>query len=592
MIQLKTRWADAVSAVAPLPEYPRPAMARDSYFNLNGQWEYAMSENAAVESYDGNILVPFSPETLMSGVQKILQPGEYLHYRKTFVLPEGFKQDRVLLHFGAVDQECTVAVNGKVVGGHKGGYTAFSFDITDALVEGENELTVAVQDWTEKKPHARGKQKLVRTGKWSSLFYTPQSGIWKTVWMESVAAEYVEKVQLTALYDEQAVRVKITAKGENTAAKVVVLDEGRVVAEAEVAVGTDAVIALGECKAWTPDTPHLYDVQVSYGNDSVKCYFGMRKFNVAKDSNGILRFFMNNEPVFFNGVLDQGYWPESLLTAPTEEALAYDIIKLKELGFNMIRKHIKVEPDRFYYLCDKYGMFVWQDMPNGGGDYDMLFVTELTNAYDWIARNVTDDHYAWFMRDDEEGRKQYYVDLQAMIEELYNHPCIATWVPFNEGWGQFDANKATALIRSIDPTRFVNEACGWFDQHGGDMYSIHNYAPGLEITAQPDRVVALTEFGGYAFAMPGHLACEKEFGYQSYHSKEELTANYKRLWEAEIYPNVERGMCSTVYTQTSDIEEEINGIFTYDRDEVKLLEDDVKALNAKLYQVFAEKVTK
>ena len=264
-------------------------------------------------------------------------------------------------------------------------------------------------------------------------------------------------------------------------------------------------------------------------------------------------------------------------------------IKLKELGFNMIRKHIKVEPDRFYYLCDKYGMFVWQDMPNGGGDYDMLFVTELTNAYDWIARNVTD---AWFMRDDEEGRKQYYVDLQAMIEELYNHPCIATWVPFNEGWGQFDANKATALIRSVDPTRFVNEACGWFDQHGGDMYSIHNYAPGLEITAQPDRVVALTEFGGYAFAMPGHLACEKEFGYQSYHSKEELTANYKRLWEAEIYPNVERGMCSTVYTQTSDIEEEINGIFTYDRDEVKLLEDDVKALNDKLYQVLAEKVTK
>jgi len=258
----------------------------------------------------------------------------------------------------------------------------------------------------------------------------------------------------------------------------------------------------------------------------------------------------------------------------------------------MIRKHIKVEPDRFYYLCDKYGMFVWQDMPNGGGDYDMLFVTELTNAYDWIARNVTDDHYAWFMRDDEEGRNQYYADLQAMIEELYNHPCIATWVPFNEGWGQFDANKATALIRSVDPTRFVNEACGWFDQHGGDMYSIHNYAPGLEITAQPDRVVALTEFGGYAFAMPGHLACEKEFGYQSYHSKEELTANYKRLWEAEIYPNVERGMCSTVYTQTSDIEEEINGIFTYDRDEVKLLEEDVKALNAKLYQVFAEKVTK
>ena len=345
-------------------------------------------------------------------------------------------------------------------------------------------------------------------------------------------------------------------------------------------------------RPWSPEDPFLYTVEIDIkSGDHVESYFGMRKFSIV-EHQGRKVLGLNNKPYFQHGLLDQGYWPESLLTAPTEEALAYDIIKLKELGFNMIRKHIKVEPDRFYYLCDKYGMFVWQDMPNGGGDYDMLFVTELTNAYDWIARNVTDDHYAWFMRDDEEGRNQYYVDLQAMIEELYNHPCIATWVPFNEGWGQFDANKATAFIRNLDSTRFVNEACGWFDQHGGDMYSIHNYAPGLEITAQPDRVVALTEFGGYAFAMPGHLACEKEFGYQSYHSKEELTANYKRLWEAEIYPNVERGMCSTVYTQTSDIEEEINGIFTYDRDEVKLLESTVQELNAKLYQVFAEKVTK
>ena len=592
MIQLKTRWAQEVSAENALPEYPRPSMVRDSFLNLNGNWEYCINQAPTTDAYDGTILVPYAPETLLSGVQKIVTPNDFLHYRKVFTLPDGFKKDRVLLHFGAVDQECTVYLNGQEIGSHKGGYNAFSFDITAALAEGENVLTLTVQDFTEKKPHARGKQKLVRQGKWASLFYTPQSGIWKTVWMESVADEYIRKVQITPLYNEESVRVHVFAAGAEKTAKVSVLDEGRVVAEAEIPVNQDAVVALGECKAWTPDTPHLYDLKVVYGADAVACYFGMREFHVQKDSQGILRFFMNNEPVFFNGVLDQGYWPESLLTPPTEEALKYDIVKLKELGFNMIRKHIKVEPERFYYLCDKIGMFVWQDMPNGGGDYDMLFVTELTNAYDWIARNVTDDHYEWFMRADEEGRAQYYVDLQGMIEELYNHPCIATWVPFNEGWGQFDANKATALIRSVDPTRFVNEACGWFDQHGGDMYSIHNYAPGLDITAQPDRVVALTEFGGYAYAMPGHLACEKEFGYQSFHSKEELTANYKRLWNDEIFPNVERGMSATVYTQTSDIEEEINGIFTYDRDEVKLLEADVLALNQKLYQVFAEKVTK
>ena len=591
MIQLKSRWAQEVTAQNALPEYPRPSMVRDSYLNLNGSWDYCINQSPTTDHYDGTILVPFSPETLLSGVQKIVMPSDYLHYRKVFTLPEGFRKDRVILHFGAVDQECTVFVNGTEVGGHKGGYTAFSFDITAYLTEGENVLTLTVQDATEQKPHARGKQKLNRTGKWSSLFYTPQSGIWKTVWLESVAAEYIEKVKVTPLYDEQAIRLCVSANGTGTA-KVTVLDEGRVVAEAEIAVNENMVLPLGECKAWTPDTPHLYDLKVTYGSDAVDSYFGMRKFSVERDSEGILRFFMNNEPVFFNGVLDQGYWPESLLTPPTEEALKYDIVKLKELGFNMIRKHIKVEPDRFYYLCDKIGMFVWQDMPNGGGDYDMLFVTELTNAYNWIARNVTDDHYAWFMRDDAEGRAQYYQDLQAMIEELYNHPCIATWVPFNEGWGQFDANKATALIRKLDPTRFVNEACGWFDQHGGDMYSIHNYSAGLEIQAQPDRVVALTEFGGYSYAMPGHLACEKEFGYQSFHSKEELSANYQRLWEDEIFPNVERGMCSTVYTQTSDIEEEINGIFTYDRDEVKLLEPVVQAMNQKLYQVFAEKVTK
>lgn len=590
MIQLMSRWAKDVSVENALPEYPRPNLVRDSYFNLNGEWEYCINKEKTVTKYDGTILVPYSPETKLSGVEKIVMPEDYLHYRKVFVLPEGFKKDRVILHFGAVDQECIVSLNGNRLGGHLGGYMAFSFDITDYLVEGENVLTLCVKDMTEKKPHARGKQKLVKKGKYGSLFYTPQSGIWKTVWMESVSNDYIKTLKITPQYDYSAIALKVRTNGGKGTANVVVMDGDTVVTEQTIATNKEVIINIGDFKAWTPDTPHLYDLKITYGEDEVTSYFGMRKFSVERDSNGILRFFMNNKPFFFNGILDQGYWPESLLTPPTDDALKYDIIKLKELGYNTIRKHIKVEPERFYYHCDKIGMIVWQDMPNGGGDYNMVFVTYLTNAFDWFARGVKDNHYKMFKRDDKEGREQYYRDLKRMIAQLYNYPCIATWVPFNEGWGQFDANKATELIRSLDKTRFINEACGWFDQKGGDMYSIHNYQRKLVVEPKKDRVVALTEFGGYAYAMPGHLACEKEFGYQSYKSKEELTANYKRLWEEEIYPNLERGLCSSIYTQTSDIEEEINGIMTYDRDEVKFVEEEVKKLNKKLYRMFEESV--
>ena len=589
MIQLMSKWGKTVTAANVLPEYPRPNLVRDSFINLNGEWEYCINQEKTTNRYDGKILVPFSPETELSGVKKIVMPKDYLHYRKSFTIPEDFNKGRVLLHFGAVDQECTVLLNGNVLGEHIGEYTAFHFDITDYLVDGENILTLCVKDMTEEAPHARGKQKLVQKGKYGSLFYTPQSGIWETVWMESVSKDYIEKIKITPLLDDKAVRLNIKTNVSGTA-KVRVLEQGNVVKEEIVETNKDVIIKLDQVHVWTPDDPYLYDLNVVFGEDEVQSYFGMRKFHVGKDSKGILRFFMNNKPFFFNGILDQGYWPESLLTNPTDEALKYDIIKLKELGFNTIRKHIKVEPDRFYYHCDKIGMIVWQDMPNGGGDYNMVFVTYLTNAFDWFARGVRDNLYGMFKRQDKEGRAQYYRDLEAMIEQLYNHPSIAVWVPFNEGWGQFDARRATALIRSLDKTRFVNEACGWFDQQGGDMYSIHNYKPGLTVKPQEDRVVALTEFGGYSYAMPGHLACEKEFGYQSYHSKEELTSNYKRLWENEIYPNLVNGLSSTIYTQTSDIEEEINGIFTYDRDEVKFVEDEVKEINKKLYRMFEDVV--
>ncbi len=590
MIQLSTRWAKEVDLKHPLPEYPRPNMVRDSYLNLNGEWEYCINQSKETDHYDGTIIVPFSPETMLSGVQKMVMPEDYLHYRKVFVLPEGFKKERVLLHFGAVDQECDVFLNGKKLGSHVGGYLAFYFDITEYLVEGENVLTLCVKDYTEKAPHARGKQKLVRKGGMSSLFYTPQSGIWKTVWLESVADEFVERLKITPMFDVAAVKVEVLTVGEaDNEAFISIYDGSNLVAEMAT-VEKSAVISLPGFTPWTPENPHLYDVKITYGKDEVCSYFGMRKFSTGKDKNGLLRFFMNNKPFFFNGVLDQGYWPESLLTAPTEDALKYDIIKLKELGYNTIRKHIKVEPDRFYYLCDKLGMVVWQDMPNGGGEYNLLHVMYMTNVLSCYGRIIKDNHYGLFARKDEAGRKQYYEDLKGMVEQLYNYPSIAVWVPFNEGWGQFDATKATALIKTVDNSRLINEACGWFDQKGGDMYSIHNYLRKLKVKPNKDRVVALTEFGGYAFPIPGHMACEKEFGYKHYKTKEELTANYRRLWEEEVYPNVAKGMCSTIYTQTSDIEEEINGLMTYDREENKFMEAELKEIHKKLYRVFEEMV--
>ncbi len=595
MIQLKTRWADAAMEGPVHPEYPRPQMVRDSFLNLNGMWEYCINQEMRAERYDGTIRVPFSPETLLSGVQRTVTPKDFLHYKKTFMLPEGFwsgasadcASRRVLLHFGAVDQECIVWMNGKKVGTHKGGYLAFSFDVTSALRAGENVLTVCVRDMTEAKPHARGKQKLVNEGKLRSLFYTPQSGIWKTVWMESVPEQYIEHVKITPLYDEAAIRIHVRTNGEE-AATIRVMDGGQTIAEVCADVNTDTVIPLGGFRPWSPEDPYLYDVTVICGADKVQTYFGMRKVHVGRDRHGILRFFLNDRPYFFNGILDQGYWPESLMTPPTDEALRYDIEKLKDLGFNTIRKHIKIESDRFYYHCDRIGMLVWQDMPNGGGEINSLFATYMPNVSDWFARHVKDSHYWLFGRTDAEGRAQYYRDLSGMIRQLEGHPSIAVWVPFNEGWGQFDAAKATSLIRRMDHTRLVNEACGWFDQRGGDMYSIHNYFKRLRVKPQKDRVVALTEFGGYAYPVPGHLACEKEFGYQKYKSKEDLTANYRRLWNRDVFPNLTRGLSAAIYTQTSDIEEEINGIFTYDRDEVKFVENELRAINTELERRWQE----
>ncbi len=588
MKQLITRWGKHIQKDYVLQEYPRPDFVRDSFYNLNGEWEYAITKEAHVDVYDGKILVPFSPEAALSGVSRIVMPGDYLHYQKKFKVSADFCRGRIFLHFGAVDQECVVYLNGVKLGSHKGGYLPFCFEITKIVRKDENVLALCVTDDTEKKAHARGKQKLKKKGKYKSLFYTPNSGIWKTVWLESTPEQYMKGVRITPDFDNGSIKIDLQAEGCLSEGHIRISENGVAVKELDILVNQEMVVKIHNFHAWSPDTPNLYDVELTYGEDRATTYFGMRKYSTGRDPRGMLRFYLNNEPYFFSGILDQGYWPESLMTPPDDEALIYDIYKMKGLGFNTVRKHIKVESERFYYHCDKIGMIVWQDMPNGGGDYNMGLVTYLPNASNWIARNLKDHWYTALKRTDEIGRRQYYADLEGMVSLLYNHPSIAVWVPFNEGWGQFDAAKATKLIRSMDCSRLINEACGWFDQGGGDMYSIHNYIKKLKISPQKDRVVALTEYGGYSYPVKGHMACKKEFGYRAYQSKEELTQSYQRLWEEELLPNIEKGLCSAIYTQLSDIEEEINGFMTYDREIDKMEEDTIKRLNQKLYKRFRE----
>ena len=585
MKQLMTRWGKNLDREHVREEYPRPNLVRDSYMNLNGSWDFCINEEAACAAYDRTILVPFAPESVLSGVGESVRPENYMHYRRRFALPEGFDRGRVILHFGAVDQECTVYVNGICMGSHCGGYLPFSFDVSGALGEGENVIELCARDRTEKAPYPRGKQKVDNHGLMNSLFYTPCSGIWKSVWLESVPKAYVSGVVMTPRYDDAQIEMEIMASGAGTA-KVTIAFEGSIVCAGEADVNGKTRFDLPGFRPWSPEEPNLYDVTIEYGEDVVRSYFGMRIFEYKPDARGVLRFYLNKKPFFFNGLLDQGYRSDGLLTPPDEAAYEYDIRRLKAMGFNTLRKHIKIEEERFYCLCDRIGMVVWQDMPNGGGEYNMLFCTVAANMTDLIARGVKDSHYNLFARGDAQGREQFYREMEGMIRLLYNYPCIALWTPFNEGWGQFDAKKATERIRRLDSTRLINEACGWFDQGGGDLYSIHNYLRKLKVSPKKDRVVALTEYGGYAYPAKGHMVCEKEFGYKAYKSSEELTRNYERLWNEEIYPNLERGLSAAIYTQVSDVEEEINGVFTYDREIVKLDEETVLRLNYRLYNAF------
>ena len=589
--RLYTRWGRELDPASVLQEYPRPGLVRESYLNLNGYWDYAFTKSERFpEEYDGRILVPFSPEAPLSGVNRQLQPKEYLHYRRTFSLSpaetqNSLKNGRWLLHFGAVDQICTVYVNDRKVGSHTGGYLPFFVDVTEALCDGENLLRVVVRDLSDTSYHAKGKQSLERGGMW----YTAQSGIWQTVWMEHVPENYITSIKISPDYDIGQIRIKVLSSLRvGTAVHAEITFEGQKITEADFLSDQTHKIQLPDFKSWTPEEPNLYDMTLRMGEDQVNTYFAMRKISVQRDSKGILRFFLNNRPYFHNGLLDQGYYPDGLYTAPSDEALQYDILKMKELGFNMLRKHIKIEPERWYYHCDRIGMLVWQDMVCGGEQYSYKFVTLMPNIIPWACRVIKDSHYALFSRKSPEGRKEYYRELKETIRHLYNHPSIVAWVPFNEGWGQFDASKATVMIRSLDHGRLIDEASGWFDQGGGDMYSIHNYFRKLRVRPQKNRVVALTECGGYALHLPQHSYCDEEYGYRKYSSKGELTKGILGLWRKELIPNIHRGLSAVVYTQVSDVEDEVNGLLTYDREIVKVQEDEIRTINREIVKVEAE----
>ena len=583
----------------PLAEYPRPAMRRDSCEILNGPWQYAITQTAEYPAaWQGSILVPYSPEAPASGVGRTLQPGQWLHYHRLFAPPAG-EGGRVLLHFGAVDYACAVQVNGHLAGGHRGGYWPFTLDITDLLNgTGRNSLWVAVQDPTGHGTQARGKQTLKPGG----MFYPAQSGIWQTVWLERVPDNYIQTLTVTPDYDARTVTVRVhTAKPGGAVNLWAMVRAGGVTIAEDW--GSDEADQDGEVTLnipeehffpWSPDTPFLYDLTVGTnqgeeaGLDTVHSYFALRKWSCAPDAHGVLRFCLNDKPILLNGLLDQGYWPEGLYTPPSDAAVERELSEVKALGFNLLRKHAKIEPQRWYYHCDRLGLIVWQDIVNGGSAYNLWFVTYLTNVLQPLLRRFPDGKACrrLLSRAKPAGREEYAHELADTVQALRCHPCIACWVPFNEGWGQVDAGKAVQALRALDGTRLVDEASGWFDQGGGDVHSLHNYFYPLRIRPQK-RTVALSEYGGIAWPMPGHEPPHKTYGYGTAKDRQELTARYKKLQLKTVLPQLEKGLSALVYTQLTDVEDEVNGLFTYDRAAVKPDANAVRSVNAALAAEFA-----
>ncbi len=571
---LVTPWGEKITNT-PLQEYPRPQLRRKSYFNLNGLWQYSITKSPThPQKYDGEILVPFSPESILSGVGKQLRPNWYLWYHRTFKLPASFNKGIVLLHFGAVDSICDVFVNGQPVCHHEGGYNAFSADVTDALrFDAENDVVVKVQDFTDTKYQTNGKQSTHRKGMW----YTPQSGIWQTVWMESVPTQYVKGLKITPDFDNASVTVEVDCNFDEPVT--VVVSEG----EKEVckADGKGKITAKfpGQFKPWSPESPFLYDLTVISRRDKVESYFGMRKFS-CQLVDGVWRTMLNNKPYFQNGLLDQGYWSDGLYTAPSDEAMVFDIQTMKNLGFNTLRKHIKVEPMRWYYHCDRLGMLVWQDMPSGGTSQHKMATLYLP----FLGLNkMRDSHYATFSRKKKESRDTFEREYSEMLNQLYNCPCISTWVPFNEGWGQFDANRIAQFTKQFDPSRFVDHASGWHDQGGGDFHSLHVYFKKVKFKKDKKRVTVLSEFGGYSYKDEKHsFNPDATYTYKAFESLSAFNDGLRELYQRDVIAKIPQGLSAAIYTQVSDVEDEVNGLLTYDRRVLKVDADVMKEINSKV----------
>lgn len=576
--KIATPWAEKVNPSNPLPEYPRPQMVRENWLNLNGLWDYAIrpKDSQGITDYDGKILVPFAAESALSGIGKTVGKENVLLYRHSVTLPREFKNKKVLLHFGAVDWQCDVVVNDVEVGSHKGGYDPFNFDITAALKRsGEQEIKVTVWDPADEGPQPRGKQ--VKMPK--SIWYTSVTGIWQTVWLEAVPETYLESTRL--IPDIDAKTITLQAKVNNLESgdrlKISVWDGTQKVGEKD-AEGSRVSLAVSNAKLWSPENPFLYDVRISVIRkgktiDEVGSYFGMRKISAAPDGNGIQRMQLNNEFLFQYGPLDQGWWPDGLYTAPTDEALKFDIEKTKEMGFNMIRKHVKVEPARWYYHCDKLGMLVWQDMPSG----------DMGNRWDSrpgiIGKATSRERTA-------ESENIFRTEWKAIMDATISFPSIVVWVPFNEAWGQFKTEEIVNWTMSYDPTRLVNAASGGNFHPVGDILDLHNYPepamPSPELFGR-EQIIVLGEYGGLGLPLEGHTWQEKNnWGYQSFSNRGELLKKYEDF--IDRFPAlIEKGLSAAIYTQTTDVEIETNGLMTYDRKVVKMPEAHLKQIHQKLY---------
>lgn len=571
--RIRTQWSEQVNPDNVLPEYPRPIMERTEWKNLNGLWDYVIIEKGkhTPSVFDGKILVPFAVESSLSGVAKTVGAEKELVYRRSFEVPSSWKGKKVLLHFGAVDWKTDVWVNDVKVGSHTGGFTPFSFDITEALQGKNNTLLVKVWDPTDKGYQPRGKQVSRPEGIW----YTPVTGIWQTVWLEPVSESYIQDLRITPDIDNSLLSLKALVKDATSKdlVEVKVFDGQQLVAQGKSINGECVQVAMPEnAKLWSPESPFLYTLKVSLKQggklvDEVSSYAAMRKYSSKRDANGIVRLELNNKPLFQFGPLDQGWWPDGLYTAPTDEALLYDIQKTKDFGFNMIRKHIKVEPARWYTYCDKLGIIVWQDMPSGDRNPE------------WQNRKYFEGTE---MKRSAESEACYRKEWKEIMDALYSYPCIGTWIPFNEAWGQFKTPEIVEWTKQYDPTRLVNPASGGNHYTCGDMLDLHNYpAPELYLY-DAQRATVLGEYGGIGWVVQGHIwEPDRNWGYIQFNSSKEVTDEYVKYAE-KLYDLIPRGFSAAVYTQTTDVEVEVNGLMTYDRKVIKLDEKRVREINRKL----------